>query len=473
MTRTWEAEQISMHRPVMLEMLKFASARDEAVVRAFLEDVRAKALLTHPGVGAVYEAVSNEEGTFYSRERLDGTNLETLFREGRKFKPVEVMALLGQIARAMIYLEEKGVSTVDFALDHFVLTGQGQIRVMNLAVEGNRDPGVGRRSKALLGEYFDGALMQGLPGATRVKSLCGFMRDLDRPAPITWKQIEDLCGQVKDQLEGNNRKPPLVGAEPTYLPKESFKVPASLWALLGGLGVIGVVILLMVTSKDPQPDDGGDRTVVPPKKVEIPAGTYRAGKKDIVIRKAFTISRGEVSVAEYDAFLEAADLEQYRHPDHPESKSDHLPDDWAVLWRAAVKGEEWQGREMSLGCPVVGVDWWDAYAFAKWKGGRLPTLAEWTAASVKDGKPTGIAGWGKARDAEKDLTGAGLAGMAGNVREWTALPEINPETPLAPKSHVAAGASFAEPENGIDARLWTGDRGLRRGDLGFRIILEK
>lgn len=128
---------------------------------------------------------------------------------------------------------------------------------------------------------------------------------------------------------------------------------------------------------------------------------------------------------------------------------------------------------MSLGCPVVGVDWWDAYAFAKWKGGRLPNLKEWMAAAFLGGEPLEASPWGKAGAAETDVTGAGVAGMAGNVREWTLEPEINPGNPLAPKSYVAAGGSFEEAEKGASTRLWTNSRELRRSDLGFRIVTEK
>ena len=473
MTRSWEAEQLSMHRSVMLEMLKAQAAKDERVVKAFLEDVRAKALVSHPGVGAVYEAVANDEATFFSRERLDGENLEGLYHRGEKFSPLEVVILLGQISRAMIYLEENKVATVDFALHHFILVGKDQVRIMNLAIEGKGEAAVGTRTKALLGGFFDKVIKQGLPGATRVKSLCGFMSDLERPTPVTWKQIEDLSQQVRDQLEGNDQgeSPPEPGTVP--LPKERVKIPPSVWALVGGVALIGGVILLMVFSKDKQAVDPPQIVVVPPEMIEIPAGNYGDREQQVTIREPFLIKRTEVTLAEYDAFLEVGDKSPFQHPEQPESKKDHRPDDWEVLWRAAVKGEEWQGRPMSLGCPVVGVDWWDAYAFATWKGGRLPTLKEWMAAAQNQGKPAGASKWGKVGSAPEDVTGTGVAGMAGSVREWTLEPEIDPDSPLAPKSRVAAGGSFEDSAKGILTRFWTGSRELRRSDLGFRLITGK
>ena len=473
MTRTWEAEQISMQRSVMLEVLKAVAVADDGVVRAFLEDVRAKALVTHPGVGSVYEAVNNEQATFFSRERLEGQSLETVSQEGQKFTPLEVVILLAQIARAMTYLEEGEVCAVDYALHHFILVGKDQIRLMNLAVEGTRHAAVDTRAKALLGDFFDDVLQQGLPGATRVKSLCGFMCDLERPVPLTWQQIEDLCEQVRDQLEGKDGPALPVDSGTPNKPKKPLKVPASVWALVGGLVLIGGLIALMVNSRAPKKSQPVEVDAAPAKMIEIPAGTYSVEDENITIRKGFTISRAEITLSEYHAFLEDPDRAQFRHPDQPESKVDHRPDDWDKLWRAAVKGEEWQGRLMSLGCPVTGVDWWDAHAFAGWKGGRLPTLREWRVAATLNGSPKEVAGWGKVEPDSGDVSGAGVVGMAGNVREWTRQAEINPKNSLAPKSYVAAGASFLDPEGGIAKRLWMNSRDLRQRDLGFRIVSEK
>ena len=52
LTRTWKAEQISVRRDVMLEMLKRESAADIVLKTNFLSDVRAKAAVSHAVIGA-------------------------------------------------------------------------------------------------------------------------------------------------------------------------------------------------------------------------------------------------------------------------------------------------------------------------------------------------------------------------------------------------------------------------------------
>jgi formylglycine-generating enzyme required for sulfatase activity len=471
LTQTWEAEQISMQRSVMLEMLKTPASRDGDVVASFLADVKAKALVSQSGIGAVYEAVSNDEAVFFARERIDGESLETLHEAGKKFSSLEVVQLLGQIAGSMIYLDSEGVATVEYGLHHFVVGSNQQVRLMNLAVDGKRDERVDTRAKQLLGEVFDEMLVAGKPGATRVGSLCGFMADQDRPVPLTWRQIADLSQQVREQLEGSAPIPPAPVPEQSYVARPPMKIPSAFWALLGGFGLIAALIALVVLS-------GGEKKTVPTERidapkpfVEIPAGEYPMGDdKMVTIRESFSLNRTEVTFAQYNAFLEFPDHRKFQHPEQPLSKKDHVPDDWKTAWPAAVKGEVWQGHEMSTDCPVVGVDWWDAYAYAKWSQSRLPSLAEWAVAANFQGPPASPKGWGDADAVDEDQTGAGLIGMAGGVREWTRDPEVDPASQLSPKKPVAAGGSFMKGSGGIDSRVWLEDRGTRRSDLGFRVV---
>lgn len=90
----------------------------------------------------------------------------------------------------------------------------------------------------------------------------------------------------------------------------------------------------------------------------------------------------------------------------------------------------WKRQLRNADLPVVNLDWWSAYAFSRWAGGRLPTAEEWSIVASDLGKH--LYPWGnnpnpkqvtrrlqRAKLNPVDKTEHGVFDMGGNVSEWT------------------------------------------------------
>jgi iron(II)-dependent oxidoreductase len=151
--------------------------------------------------------------------------------------------------------------------------------------------------------------------------------------------------------------------------------------------------------------------------------------------------------------------------------------------------------------PVVGVSWYEASAFARWVGKRLPTDAEWTKAGAwpVESAPGRIAQrrypWGESFDIRRaNLWGSqrkgpvdvdeypegesvgGVHQLVGNVWEWSASPlfatvEPSLHVPETYKS-VRGGAFDTYFENHATCHYQSGEHPLaRRHNIGFRLAL--
>ena len=158
----------------------------------------------------------------------------------------------------------------------------------------------------------------------------------------------------------------------------------------------------------------------------VPEGARDGGRDEYprhqVYLDAYYIDKFEVTNGRYLEFVRATG---HRTPQHPKDLSRNL-------WTNGLMPESIIDR------PVINVDWYDAEAYCRWAGKRLPTEAEWEKAAR--GTDDRRFPWGNTEPTQKHLNynqrwigektlmpvGSYEAGkspygaydMAGNVWEW-------------------------------------------------------
>lgn len=226
----------------------------------------------------------------------------------------------------------------------------------------------------------------------------------------------------------------------------------------------------------------------------------------------FFIDKYPVTNAEYDEFVE--DVKKnghiFCHPNEPEDK-DHTRN---TYWDSRFKPDH----------PVTGIDFYDAYAYARWAGKELPTEYQWEkAARGTDGRiwpwgnefnkdacnwayhllgkePKSIEEWrkgiisafddnidtlthnAKCYDSPEYVSPYGVVGMIGNTWEWTRsdfitgrafLPSLADDTNRVNRYAVLKGGSFFSVPGLMFPSFRTKDIPFcRHNEMGFRCVKE-
>jgi iron(II)-dependent oxidoreductase len=239
--------------------------------------------------------------------------------------------------------------------------------------------------------------------------------------------------------------------------------------------------------------------------VGVPAGCFRRGadpqrepevdgyetpQHDVCLSHSFWVDRYEVTNASYAQFVAAGG---YRTREFWSDKG------WA--WKGERTAPDDPPGFMDADQPRVWVTWYEAEAYARWRGARLPTEAEWEYAAR--GPEARIWPWGdewdgakantKESDSERTVavtrfaegqSWVGAYNMAGNAGEWVAdwydahlyraAQRLDPQSPDSGEERIMRGGAWAGPAS--SARTTRRSRGPptnRSITLGLRLVSDR
>ncbi len=494
----YAAVQTAINRPVGLKVLDLARAAEEEQKQRFIADARAKAHVQHPSILAVYEAGASEGWIFYTHEYVDGQNLAEMYASGRTIDEITALKIIRVAGEGLLYLSRNDIAHSALTAGDIYLGVDGHPRVANIATQYADQQFSVPEEIQLVGEAIWPVLKQPVsPGLTL---LLGRTQQASETPINAWGAL----------LQGAK------ALEPRIIPLEAEKISAqeraaaaaaekarvaqrrSLYLNLVSILLMAGVALWAVWNFALR---SNERNL--DQQVHIPAGPFIFGEGHSQTVDEFWIDKYEVTIGQYAKFVEwiranPGEEHSYDHQRQPKQLS-HLPGnegEWDIYYKQAERGGRAHGVPISLNSPVMMVTWWDAYAYARWKGRDLPTEQEWeragrgtdgraypwgenpevkranTNADFVEAKPSekgnvdGFNYWGDVDEQKSDKSPDGVIGMCGNVSEWTATWTADNTKPFM------KGGNFAKPLLKLSERTPAAP-GERQEYIGFRTVSHK
>jgi gamma-glutamyl hercynylcysteine S-oxide synthase len=218
----------------------------------------------------------------------------------------------------------------------------------------------------------------------------------------------------------------------------------------------------------------------------------------------FWISRTEVTRGQFNQFIAAGGYSNAAYWSGEGwawklSVNRTQPGYWASVaaWEASSRPVYWAPRSFTQtdSHPAVGISYYEAEAFCRWAGGRLPTEAEWEKAARWNGTPR-IYPWGNTTDPTKtndwydtsyrgfrtapvasyasNTSPYGCSDMSGNVWEWMqdwyrSYPGSSTPFDQTGTARSVRGGAWYGDYGDRSACRWSLVPASTRNDVGFRL----
>jgi len=504
----YRATQTNIGRKVRLYTLDRAEESNPEALRRFIANASAKAKASNPVLIPVYEAGEAGGIHFYSCEYIPSCSLQQVLERDGTLDEATALQVLKAGAAALDYFARGKIAHDLITANAVLLSPNKRVRIANIACDAPIRPFNLGAERKRLGEI----VLLATPGLSQADPARRLASRLLDPAALheQWDvflqavTVSEPKIALADayKLDARERAAVRIMEESKQRQRRGLLINAAIYAALLVATLAAIYFGIRFTF-------GGAGVRKLDKMVRVDPGefTFQDGNK--ILLPTYYIDQNEVTIGQYAEFLEFLEknpgaASKFAHPKQPKGKK-HLPVGWADMkelvppmegyYTRAKRYGSYQGAPLDVNSPVFGVDWFDAYAYAAWKGRRLPTEEEWEKAArgtdgrklpwdkgdvtlantgidfnpdpKKGGEKDGFKRWNPVDAKKGDRSPYGMLGAAGNVSEWTATYAPSPELggEMVP---VIRGGNWFSPDPSVTRRILS-KMDLQQADtLGFR-----
>ncbi len=169
MATVWRASDEVLARDVAVKVLNPQYAADPGFLARFEREARHAARLSHPCLVTVFDCGVDDGTPFIAMELVAGRTLRHVLDEAGILPAGEAIAIAAAVCEALEVAHAAGLVHRDIKPANILLTGGGEVKVLDFGIARAEEPGDGTRTQAVLGTaaYLSPEQASGHPAGPR------------------------------------------------------------------------------------------------------------------------------------------------------------------------------------------------------------------------------------------------------------------------------------------------------------------
>lgn len=140
MGMVFQAHDPHIDRLVAIKVLRQDRMSSEGFIERFLKEAKAIGRLSHPNIVAVYDVGEDQETIYIAMEFIEGDSLDTFQKPEKKLAIPEILDVGVQVAEALHYANERGVTHRDIKPSNIILQPGGRVKITDFGIAHIEDP---------------------------------------------------------------------------------------------------------------------------------------------------------------------------------------------------------------------------------------------------------------------------------------------------------------------------------------------